>query len=89
VTGAWSSRAKVFSTLGAARDGYVPSLLACLVVFGSLRCSGATRALLASACVLHAPFPAVLLPTSASVFGCFFVLVYRLYLAVCSVLDLA
>jgi hypothetical protein len=89
VTGAWSSHARVFFTLWAARDGYVPSLLACLVAFGSLRCSDAAGALLASACVLHAPSPVMLLPTSASVFGCFLVLVYRLYLAVCSVLDLA
>jgi len=40
--------------------------------------------------VLHTPSPAVLFfPTTALVFGCFLVLEYRLYLIVCSVLDLA
>jgi hypothetical protein len=87
VTGAWSSRARVFSTPWAARDGYVPPLLPYLVAIGSLWCSAVAGDLLAPARVLHAPSPVVLLPTSASVFGCFLVLDFRLYLAVCSELD--
>jgi hypothetical protein len=89
VTGAWSSRARVFSTSWAARDGYVPPLLPCLVAIGSLWCSAAAGDLLAQARVLHAPPPAVLLPTSASVFWCYLVLDFRLYLTVCSGVDLA
>jgi hypothetical protein len=82
------TRQSVFNSV-AARDGYVPLLLPCLVAIGSLWWSAAAGDLLAPARVLHAPSPAVLLPTSATVFGCFLVVNYRLYLAVCSGLDLA
>jgi hypothetical protein len=71
VTGAWSSRARVFSTMWAARDGYVPPLLPCLVAIGILWGSAAAGVSLSPARVVHAPSPAVLLPTSASSFGCF------------------
>jgi hypothetical protein len=71
VTGAWSSRARVFSTPWAARDGYVPPLLPCLVVIEILWGSAAAGVSLSLARVVHALSPAVLPQTSASSFGCF------------------
>jgi hypothetical protein len=89
VNGAWSSRAKVFFTPWATRDGHVLSLLPCLVEFGGLWCLASAGDLSVSTRVLHTPSPMVLSSDDSICFECFLVLVYILYLTVCSVLDLA
>jgi hypothetical protein len=67
-----------------------PPLLPCLVAFRWIWCSVATGVLPAAARVPHAPSPAVHYSDDISLFfGCFPVLDCRLYLIVCSVLDLA
>jgi hypothetical protein len=52
-------------------------------------CSVAAGDMSASARVVHTPSPAVHYSDDSSFFGCFLVIDYRLYLIVCSVLDLA
>jgi hypothetical protein len=89
VTGAWSSHARVFFTPWAACDGHVSSLLPCLVVFGGLWCSAVAEDLPVPARVLYLPSPGVLSFDDSFCFGRFLVFDYRLYLIVCSVLDLA
>jgi hypothetical protein len=89
VNGAWSLHARVFFTIWAARDSHVPSLLPCLVEFGGLWCLAYAGDLPVPARVLHASSSIVLSSDDSFCFGCFLVLEYRLYLTICSVLDLA
>jgi hypothetical protein len=78
-----------FATPWDARDGYVPPLWPCLVAIGCLWGSAAAGDLLAPAHFLHAPSPAMLLPTSASGFGCFFLFLISDCIWLCSVFNLA
>jgi hypothetical protein len=81
LTGAWSLRDRGFVTPWAARDDHVSAVLGGVQLLQGIfwwRHVFYTRRL--RRCFF---------PTTALVFGCFLVLEYRLYLIVCSVLDLA
>jgi hypothetical protein len=89
LTGAWSARARGLVTPWAARVDHVS---ASVDVLGGVRwnwCLVAAGDLPAAARVPHAPSRAVHYSDDSSFFKCFPVLDCRLYLIVCSVLDLA
>jgi len=73
VIGAWSSRASVFFTPWAARNGHVPSLLPCLVAPEGLWCSATAGDLPVAARVLHTLSLVVFSSDDRFCFRCFLV----------------